>query len=145
MQIELSSEQFRILMELVYLGDWIVNAVRRPGEISRQHADVFQHLASLAHRFGLKDIVEPEQQLREFVPTSEFEEAMDAYIQEYDDEVFWDEVVARLADRDLLAEYGEALKAMTIEQLISKREPLVERYEREVEQHGVERLKIIEF
>jgi hypothetical protein len=43
----------------------------------------------------------------------------------------------------LLAEYGEALKAMTIEQLISKREPLVERYKREVEEHRVERLKII--
>jgi hypothetical protein len=145
MKVELSVDQFRSLMELVYLGDWMVNGIRSPDSRVERYQDLLQYLASLAGKFGLQGVVEFDEQLREFTSTREFEEAMEAYIREYDDEVFWDGLVDRLADRDLLAEYGEALKAMPVEQVLSKREPLVERYEREVEEHGVERLRIIEF
>lgn len=145
MKVEFSPEQFKALMELVYLGEWMANAIRLPDQQVEQFERVQQHVVSLAGRFGLGSAVEFDEQLGEFIPTSEFEEAMDEYIVEYDNESFWEELVHRLADRDLFNEYGEAISAMTVEQHIAKRMPLIERYEREFEEHGVARLKIVEF
>jgi hypothetical protein len=144
-KVEFSPDQFKSLMELVYLGEWMANAIRLPDEHVEQFEEVQQYVFSLAGRFGLGGAVEFDERLGAFVPTNEFEEAMDGYIVEYDNETFWEELVHRLADRDLFYEYGEAVGAMTIEQQIEKREPLVERYEREFEEHGVERLRVVEF
>lgn len=145
MKVELSADQFRALMELVYLGDWMANAGRLPDQQITRFEEVQQHVFSLAGRFGLGHSVEFDARSGEFYPTREYEEAMEEYIAEYDNETFWEELIHRLADRDLFSEYGEAITAMTIEQHMAKRDPLVERYEREFEEHGIERLSIVEF
>jgi hypothetical protein len=145
MKIGFSVDEFKALVELVYLGGWMANAIRPPGEQVESLERVEQRILSLAGERGFKDMVEFRSHVDGFVPTSEFEEKMDAYISHYDDETFWDQLVDRLADRDLVAEYGEALKAMPIEQFIATREPVVERYEREAEEHGLQRLRVVEF
>ena len=39
-KIELEREEWQTLMELVFLGEYAVNACRSPQEISRKHADL---------------------------------------------------------------------------------------------------------
>jgi len=144
-KIEFSADQFRALVELAYLGSWMVNGIRAPAEQVERYSQVEQYLFSLADRFGLRDVTEMYEPLGAWVPTHAFEERMAERIAEYDNQTFWDELVERLADRDVFVEYGEAFRALPVEQQIAKREPVVERYEREFETHGLDRVRIPEF
>lgn len=145
MKIEFSADQFRALVELAYLGNWMVNGIRVPADHVERYSQVEQYLFSLAGQFGLRDVAEMYEPLAARVPTAAFEERMAEWIAEYDNQTFWDELVDRLADRDLFIEYGEAFGALPIEQQLAKREPIVQRYEREFQEHGLDRVRIPEF
>lgn len=46
MKIELTKEQYRKLVELVYLGNWLVNAHREAGECLQEYEESEQHFLS---------------------------------------------------------------------------------------------------
>jgi hypothetical protein len=66
----------------------------------------------------------------------------DAYILDYDDHVFWDELTERLAQRDLAKQRGVSPDEINRDDDLLELRPLEERYHRELEEHGVERLDI---
>ncbi len=145
MRIELSKAQFRTLVELVFLGDWIANAARIPGEDEvRRFSSLKQHIYTLAHQSGLRNFVEYDPRLRRFFPTNTLHDRLEEIIDEYDDETLWQELQFRLAARDLRDVHGDAVDSMSPEERISKEEPLLDRYQTEFEEHGMERLRIVE-
>jgi len=40
MEVRLSKEQFEVLLKAVYLGDWMVNANRVPGEYLQEFVEL---------------------------------------------------------------------------------------------------------
>lgn len=144
MEVTLSRQQFEALLKAVYMADWMVNAICEPGDEVRELVELKQYLWSLAHRVGLTDVVEFEPRLSQFVATNEFEEALQPSIDDYDDRVFWDGLVDRLADRDFVGEYGDAVERMDRDERFTKFQAFVDKYESEVDQHGVDRLRVSE-
>lgn len=141
-KVELSQDQFEALMELVFLGDWMINGIRVPGEHIERYEKIAQYIYSLAPRFGLETHVEFDRRMDKRFPTGKFDERMQEFIGEYDDQAFWDELVDRMADRDFDKMYGDAVEAMSSEMLFEKRYPFIEQYENEFAEHGIERLEI---
>jgi len=90
MEISLSRQQFEALLKVVYLGDWMVNAIRASGSYIPEFEDLDQFLLSLGHRSGFEDVVEFEPVLSQFFLKDEVYEKLQPYIDEYDDEAFWD-------------------------------------------------------
>ena len=144
MQIVLSRAQFETLLKAVYLGEWMVNAIRTPGSYIREFEEVEQFLLALAHRAGIEDIVEFDSRLSQFFLTPDAHEKLQPLIDEYDDEAFWNGLVDRLADRDFAETYGDETKRMSHEERFEKIGSFVDKYETEVERHGVDRLRIAE-
>jgi hypothetical protein len=144
MEINLSEQQFETLLKVVYLGDWMVNAIREPGSYVPEFQELEQFLLSHARDAGFDGVVEFDPALSQFFLTEEFHEMLQPFIDEYDDEAFWDVLVDRLADRDFAETYGKAAKHMDQEERFEKRYVFVDKYETEVEQNGVNRLRIIE-
>jgi len=144
MQIDLSRAQFETLLKAVYLGDWMVNAIRTPGNYIREFEELEQYLLAVAHRSGFEDIVEFDSRLSQFFLTLESHERLQPFIDEYDDAAFWDGLVDRLADRDFTETYGDAASRMGHEERFEKVGAFVDKYETEVERHGVDRLRILE-
>ncbi len=142
MEINLSRQQFETLLKVIYLSDWMVNAIRVPGNYVPEFEDLEQFLLSLAHRSGFHDVVEFEPTLSQFFLKEELHEKLQPFIDEYDDEAFWDGLVDRLADRDFAETYGDAAKRMDQNERFEKLSAFVDQYEAEVEEHGVERLRI---
>ena len=65
------------------------------------------------------------------------------YIDEFEEETFWDELIDRLANRDILREIGEKkLLSINKEERMKIYFDFEERYQEEFEEHGVERLEI---
>jgi hypothetical protein len=144
MRINLTKKQYITLIKLVYLGEWVVNA-HRTGDRVKEFEEFDQYILSFCKDFNLEGNITYDEKLKMFFLTSEFidETGLDDYIDEYDENTFWDELIYRLSRRDLIDRYGEeAVKNMKIEELIDKEQVFIEEYEEEFRRNGINNLVI---
>jgi hypothetical protein len=148
MQIELSTEEYRTLLGVLEIADWVLFAHRsdRPNDRKEYH-DFEQKVFGYAGAFGLDNLIEYVQKHQEYFPTQEYEEnsPVQPFIDEFEDHVFWRELVDRLATRDMLRELGEKkVQAMAPKERFMALQDHERRYSEEFEGHGLERLGIKE-
>ena len=144
MEIKFTKEQYENLLKLAYLGNWMINAIRTDDKIEK-YDDIAHYIYSFAKDVGLEKYIEYDTEMNQFFPTMQFEEDTDIhqYIDDYEAENFWSELIDRLARRDLIKEYGEdAVRKMSFEVILEKEQPFIEKYEREFEEFGIERLEV---
>jgi hypothetical protein len=144
MKINFTKEQYEGLIKLVYLGNWVVNSYRT-NDIIDKYEDLEQYIFSFFEDFKMDKYIEYDRTIDEYFPTREFEEntEVEEYREEYDNYTFWDELIYRLARRDMIRKYGEAaVLAMAPDELMSKEEDFIEKYEVEFELNGIENLEI---
>lgn len=138
-KLELSDTQYRKLIELAYLGEWMVNA---------QHDTEFQDDAATAivqkllAAPGIAGVDRDEETHEFFMESAWTERLFDEYILDYDDHTFWDELTERLAQRDLARERGSSPEDINREDDLLELRPHEERYRRELEEHGLDRLEL---
>lgn len=144
--IKLTHKQFISLLKLVYLGNWIVNAIRTTDEHIEKFHNLEQFIFSLAKDAGLEDYVEFDSRFKEFFPKNKLAESKEmlTLIDEYDDETFWSELEVHLSRRDFIRAYGlEVIKRMSLHERIEKEQPFIDKYTEELEENGVENLEVI--
>ena len=86
-----------------------------------------------------------DEELEKYFPTREHDENSPArpFIDEFEDETFWEELIDRLADRDLLHLLGDKkILKMSAEERFMAHHDFEEKYEKEFEERGIERLGI---
>ena len=141
MQVHLEPEEYRKLIELAYLGEWLINAhhdtdfqddsagaaLQRLLETGREEVDGIERDAETGEYFMQADWVE---------------QLYDQYIMDYDDHVFWDELTERLAARDLARSRGVSPDDVNRDDDILELRPLEDVYRRELEEHGIEHLEL---
>lgn len=141
MKIELSKEQYRNLIELLFLGNWLANASRTGAngdERIEKYEELEEHILSFAKQFKAEDIVI--KQDGSYYTTMEFEEALMPIVEEYDEYTFWEQLSLKLAERDLLREIGP-IRELKDEHIVRKYD-IEEQYEIEFEKNGVKNLVI---
>ncbi|MGL6173191.1 MAG: hypothetical protein ACRC1P_01080 [Cellulosilyticaceae bacterium] len=145
MNIELTQEEFKALFDLVYAGNVLINGMRSVEERIAPHAALEQKIFSMAKDNGMEDAVAYDEEFKEYMPTHTYEASeVNGYIDAYDDQVFWEELVVRMARRDALNILGDENPDMSKVELNNLQLQLEEKYEEEVEYHGIERLKVVE-
>ena len=105
MNIELSDKEFRRLLDLVYIGNWILNSAR--GEDRFEDYDLVQEkLFALCSGQGMPTLI---QRWRGHVfPSQAYEDGgIHEAIADYEDAVFFDILAEELARRDLGLEDSE--------------------------------------
>ena len=141
MKIELTKEQLRSLAKLVFLGNWLANSWRNE-DVVEEFDEVESLVLAAAAKHGLEDYVEFDDE-EKAGPSHELEEKMSESVDFYNDNTFWDQLIYRMADRDYLRKYGEeALSELDTEKGMEREKPLLEKYEKEFNEHGVERLEV---
>ncbi len=136
--IELSSAQLNHLLELVYLGEWMRQAYTSD-TYNVELENLEQKLYAIAYNQGLDESVEYDKKLGGYVPSKELEEACDEYIDEYDDQIFWEELIIRMAQNKL--ELHTEVMPETKEYKKLQQEYITE-FENEFKEHGLARIKI---
>jgi len=108
MKVSFTAKEYRQLLELVHLGMWAVTGYQ--GEATpaaKRYFDLDQKLLGLATEAGCADLVEEREDgsLQPATKLAEEERVRDLQ-GEFQNDVFWHELVARLADRDLAGQEG---------------------------------------
>jgi len=141
MKIELTKEQLGSLAKLVFLGNWLANNWRNE-DVIEEFDEIECLVLAAAAKNGFEDYAELDEEGRA-VPSHELEEKMAETVDFYNDNTFWDQLIYRMADRDYLRKYGEeAFADLSKEEGTTKERPLIEKYEKEFNENGLDRLEL---
>lgn len=133
MNIELSEKEFRRLLDLVYIGDWILNSAR--GEDRFEDYDrVLEKLFALCPKAGMS-VLQEKWQGRAYPSRAYVEGGIHEAIADYEDAVFFDILAEELARRDM---EGEGADLNDENELVDR----MEEYYQEFEQHGIDNLTV---
>jgi hypothetical protein len=103
MKLQLTPKEYRRLLQMLYLADRMLNGRRddEPAGLRLKCEEVLQSFLGYATPFGCADLVEETEtgplNFSEAVPD---EPGVKEAVHDYDDDTFWQELVARLAERD---------------------------------------------
>ena len=126
MKLELTTKQFRRLLDMAYIGNWILNSTR--GD------DRFKDYFAKAREEGMGVLAEDWQ--GEVVPSRAFAEGgIHEAIMEYENNVFFDILAEDLARRDM---EDASIDQNNYEELSSR----IDAYIAEFEQHGTDNILV---
>ncbi len=99
MQIELTTKEFRRLLDLVYIGNWILNSTRGDDRFA-DYDNLESKLFSLCRTNGMQALVEPWNGT--YIPSRAYEEGgIQEAIAFYEDNTFYEILAEELSRRDL--------------------------------------------
>ena len=133
MDINLTEKQFRRLLDLVYVGNWVMNSTRGDDRI-REYDDVESAVFAHCLSHGMVPLVEAYQ--GELIPSRAFAEGgIHEAIMDYEDAVFFDILAEELARRDM--DYAP-ISPQNYDELIERMDEYMEEFER----NGTDRLQV---
>ena len=133
MNIDLTEKEFRRLLDLVYIGNWILNSTRTTDRF--EDYDIVQEkIFSLCSKSGMKSLVQLWH--GHVFPSRAYEDGgIHEAIADYEDAVFFDILAEELARRDLGCLDGEPAD-------LTELNARMDEYMDEFEKSGVENLVI---
>ena len=135
MTLELTDKEFRRLLDLVYVGNWVMNSMRGENRI-QAYDDVESKCFSYCLKTGMYSLFEMVD--GEVVPSAGFEEGgIQEAILDYEDGIFFDILAEELARRDLAMGPGDSGGSSELTQRMQE-------YMDEFEKNGVDRLTVEE-
>ena len=133
MHLELTKKQYRRLLDMVYIGNWVLNSTR--GEDRFRDYDIVESLLfSKAEEEGMKSLAELYE--GEIIPSRAFVDGgiHEASI-EYENNIFFDILAEDLARRDM---EDASIDQNNYEELVNR----IEAYLDEFEAHGTDRILV---
>ncbi|MEG0765585.1 MAG: hypothetical protein RRY65_06320 [Pseudoflavonifractor sp.] len=133
MQLELSKKQYRRLLDMVYIGNWILNSTRGDERFA-DYDDVESLLFGKAKEFGMPKLAELWQ--GEIVPSKAFSDGgIHEAIMEYENNVFFEILAEDLARRDM---DDPPIDDTNADELAKR----IESYISEFEEHGTDNILV---
>ncbi len=133
MNIELSDKEFRRLLDMVYIGNWILNSTRGDNRISdydELESKIFSYCLK-SKLYSLFEIVDDE-----VVPSAAFAEGgIHEAIMNYEDSIFFDILAEELARRDM---DFTPINSENYKELSSR----IDEYFEEFEQNGINNVSV---
>ena len=133
MKIELTEQQFRYLLDLGYIGNWVMNSTRendRIKEYDQVESLIFSHC--LQHK--MSKLVELYR--GELIPSRAFADCgIREAIEHYEDIVFYEILAEELALRDM---DGEPLTRENYSELMNR----IDAYLSEFDEHGTDNITV---
>lgn len=147
MKVEFTKAQFKTLVELIYMGNWMATSTLDEIPKRKQKYDEMERLIfKMANEFGLSQMVDAENEEEAgCLPSRAFEEGPIRHIiDSYDDYTFWEELADRLAVRDIELIYGkEAAKEMSRDEWFGKWCEFENNYRKEFQRYGLGRVGLL--
>ena len=133
MNIELTPKEFRRLLDMVYIGNWVLNSTRGEDRFD-DYDDIQEKLFGYCAKLGLKELYTT--WYGHVFPSKAFEEGgIHEAIADYEDAVFYDILAEELARRDMTLEHTDP---DDVTELTNR----MDEYFTEFEQNGIDNLTI---
>ncbi|MDD5757865.1 MAG: hypothetical protein PHI06_02155 [Desulfobulbaceae bacterium] len=142
MEMQFSKDEYRLLLDMIYISEWVMNSHKVEEDVRvRPYKQVAQKILAYAQGVGLDNVVEHDKARGEYLPTEEFEEALasTSIIEDFEDDLFWDALCHRLAQRDLIREKGlKKVQKMDPVARMLEEDRIAEKYDSEFVANGIE-------
>ena len=133
MKLELTDQEFRYLLDLVYIGNWVINSTREDDRI-REYDQVESLIFSHCLHHKMSKLVELYR--GELIPSRAFADGgIHEAIEQYEDTIFYELLAEELALRDL---DGQPLTRENYEALMAR----IDAYLSEFDEHGTDRVTV---
>ena len=145
MQIELSKEQFKEILLAAMLYSFIRGGLADDkGEDFKKYEELENYLLKIAEENGCKNLVEEFHD--QLIPSDELSELEEEIMSDYDDDALWSELITRLGRRDFFRTVtpDEDKEMGKRDWLPDRAQGFFDKYNKEFEENGVERLEIKE-
>jgi hypothetical protein len=149
MNIEISANEYRDLLDILHIADVVMSGHRRE-EDNRTvaHRALIQKLYALSAGEGAEPLISYSKSAHSYVPTPEFEAGTVSHkvVDEFADHLFWDGLISRLSFRDAAEIVGgkDRLNAMSDRDRREAEGPIRQRYIEEFSKHGIDNLAVIQ-
>lgn len=144
MKINFTKREYEALFDMINIAEWVLHS-HEIEPVKDTYRKLYYRLVSYAKDFGLGDRVAFDEELghdvlsEEEVTEGEWHQVIDAY----EDEVFWDSLAYRMAQKKMLDDYGlEAINQMSRDERFILSLRAQSQYEDEFEANGLMRLNI---
>ena len=147
MKIDLTRKEYRDLLDMLTIADWVLNA-HKAGTDPRteRYKKLEQKFFTFAKQMKYENLVEYSADHDRYFQTREYDESSAArtFIVEYENDSFWEELISRLAERDLARQLGgdDRVSTLSPEELFEKLGQLEEYYGDEFSQNALENLQL---
>ena len=133
MNFELSKREYRLLLDMVYIGNWVLNSARGSDRFEEYDALLEKVFASCG-KVGMNSLIQTAK--NSVLPSAAYEQGgIHDAIADYEDSVFFDILAEELARRDMNI---DSVSADNITELSSR----IEQYISEFEENGVENISL---
>ena len=141
-ELKLDKAELKLLLKLVYTGYCVVD--NDDCKYSEEIEKLIDRILQLVETYKAnKGIGYNKIENRYFLEADTEDELLEEY-NDFIEETFWDELVHRLGQRDVIEEIGEkAYKNLGIKEKIDKEYKAEEKYDKEFEKNGYINLKIV--
>lgn len=135
MQLELSNREFRLLLDMVYIGNWVLNSTRGDDRFA-DYDNIESKLFSKCNSCGMSVLAEPWEDT--VIPSRAYEEGgIHEAIAYYEDNVFYEILAEELSRRDM--DYAE-INDENYDEIVSR----MNRYMSEFQNSGIDHLVLEE-
>ena len=143
MKINLTKKEYRVLVEMLYLGDWMLHA-HEVEPSHKEHSELKDKIFAYSKEMAAEDIIDYSKVSNSYSETNKFgAEMYENFIKPYDGNVFWEELLERLSERDVIKEIGfEKYHSMDGIQKGTAIDKVKERYAAEFEENELEHIKV---
>ena len=148
MNIKFGNEQYKTLVDVFYIADWVLHAhhssKEKPPE-TKAFRKLEQKIYKSGYKFGFKDLFETikNNDGTKYCPNRKVEEENHEFIEKFEVDTFWSELLDRLSDRDVLnSTTQKEREEMDINKYWKLKAIFEEKYDAEFNDCGIERLHI---
>jgi len=135
MQIELTNKEFRHMLDMVYIGNWVLNSIRGDNRF-KEYDDIESKLFALCRDNGMKILVEKWNGID--VPSKAYcDGGIHEAIAFYEDNVFYEILAEELSRRDM--QYPE-INEENYDEIVGR----MDRYMSEFQTSGLDHLVLEE-
>ena len=148
MNIKFNREEYVALLVIASLAEWVVFSQAMDPQSKEKLANLdimMQKIYSLAEEFQVQNLVEFDDEVKEYVTTEEFEgvTGVQQMIDDFEDIAFWNRLAELLSFRDAYeAMPGKKMRDIMEPQHENLLEAMQESYHEEFAKFGVDRLRI---
>ncbi len=146
MKINVTHDEYRHLIDMIYIADWVLTSYKsEEGPEIKQYQDVMQKFYALAKDMGMGNLIEFDKELNTYCETQEFNDTSECqqFINEYDNDSFWERLIEQLTTRDLEEELiGKETIAKDRDKYFERYAAIEMKYISEFEEYGLDNLAI---
>jgi hypothetical protein len=145
MKINLTKKEYRLLLDILEIADWVMDSYHvDPPEETRPYRELAQKFFAQAAEYGCENLIEYDPAIDAHYPSDEldFDGDWRMLMHAFVDYTFWDELIDRLAERDVLNEIGVSrYEKMDPFELSEKIDQAAEKYADEFDENGIDNIR----